>query len=59
MLLKQPGININALTKHGLSPLMIAARSGNYKAVETLSKLQGIDVNLKDDKGKTALDIAK
>ena len=42
----------------GLTPLMLAAEAGRTKAVQRLIK-RGCRLDLKDDEGRTALDIAR
>ncbi|KAJ6036183.1 hypothetical protein N7540_000462 [Penicillium herquei] len=48
---------INAKSKAGLTPLMLAAGQGNLAAVEQLL-IGGADVNIANDRGYRALDIA-
>jgi hypothetical protein len=40
------------------TPLMLAAENGHLDVIKSLLSREGIDVNLKDGQGKTALDLA-
>ncbi|WBA85181.1 ankyrin repeat domain-containing protein [Endozoicomonas sp. GU-1] len=51
------GVNINARTKNGETPLHIAAECGNDKCVELLIK-NGTDLSAKTAEGDTPLDLA-
>lgn len=52
------GANVNALSKDGVSALMIAAGHDNAPMIGLLLRA-GADANLKNSSGQTALDIAK
>jgi len=59
-ILLQSGSDVNARDKYNNeTPLMIAADRGNKNVVRHLLDAEGVDVTLKDDGGKTALDKAK
>ena len=51
------GAQVNAKTKDGKTPLMVAADKGNAEVAQALLA-KGADATLKDAKGKTALDMA-
>jgi ankyrin repeat protein len=50
-------VEVNARYKHQLTALMWAAASGSLPTVELLLQ-RGADAQARDDRGKTALDIA-
>lgn len=52
------GASVNAVTLAGSTPLMQAAASGDAELVELLLKL-GADANIKNRRGKAAIDIAQ
>lgn len=54
-LLAQPGINLNLVTTRG-SPLHFTAKEGNKEFLIMLLD-KDVDINIKDNHGKTALDI--
>jgi len=56
-ILKTGKADVNRADKNGTTPLMKAAIANNWKAVELLLAHQA-DVNLKDNKGFSALDLA-
>lgn len=56
-LLLGAGVDINKAYHHQLTALMWAAGSGSAGAVKLLMS-RGANADLKDDRGKTALDIA-
>ena len=49
--------NVNAKDRHGHTPLMEAAKTGNLEAVKDLLN-RGADLEAKSEKGKTALHYA-
>jgi uncharacterized protein len=51
------GANINARTKDGATPLMLAAKSAKLRLVKYLME-RGANIKLKDKSGKTAYDYA-
>ena len=51
------GADVNAMNRHGDSPLHLAAQMGHKEIVELLIA-KGADVNAKDDDGDTPLDYA-
>ena len=51
--------NVNAQDTYGQTPLHLAAKYGGSKTLEALIIAKGADLNIKDNEGKTALDIAK
>jgi ankyrin repeat protein len=51
------GVDVNARGRHELTALMWAAGQGHAETVEVLLK-SGADASLRDDRGKTAADIA-
>ena len=57
-LLAADGINVNATDSHGRTAFMYAAMSGRVELVEALLKA-GVDVNLCDRNGMSALDYAR
>jgi hypothetical protein len=52
------GSNINAANKFGITPCMIAARTGNLEAADFLAR-QNCDLKKLDNQGLSALDYAK
>ena len=54
LLLKTPGIDVNAVDRYGQTPLYVAAT----EVVELLLKAPGIDVNAKQEDGWTPLYLA-
>ncbi len=52
------GANLNAVSKHGVTALMIAAGHNNAPMIGLLLRA-GADASLKSGEGKTALDIAQ
>lgn len=46
-------------TKNGDSPLHFAAWNKSSDALRTLASQSGVDVNLENNEGKTALDLAR
>jgi len=44
---------------HKMTPLMLAAEAGNLDVVDLLLNFEDVDIDLKDDNGQTARDIAK
>ena len=58
LLLLNAGVDPNAVYEHSLTALMWAAGYGQSDAVRALLAA-GARVDLKDDRGKTALDIAR
>lgn len=52
------GANINAGGDYGRTALMLAALSGQNKALEFLLNIKGIDINAADSDGQTALILA-
>jgi quinoprotein dehydrogenase-associated probable ABC transporter substrate-binding protein len=52
------GANVNAQSKNGVTPLMVAAANNNPPMIGLLIE-SGADTTLKDTQGKTALDIAR
>lgn len=56
--LMKEGAKVNAVTKHGVTALMIAAGHDNAPMIGLLLR-GGADPSLKNDEGKTALDVAK
>ena len=56
-ILKTGKANVNGANKNGTTPLMKAVKANNGKAIELLLAHKP-DVNLKDNKGFTALDLA-
>ena len=57
-LLLDAGANVNIQGKtHRLTPLMIACKHGNYRAIKLLLKDPNIDLDLKNADGKNALDL--
>ncbi len=52
------GAQVNTRNNKGVTPLMIAARTGNLQTVKLLLT-HGADPNLKDNTGKTAADYAR
>jgi ankyrin repeat protein len=57
-LLITKGAQVNALSKDGVSALMVAAGHNNAPMIGLLLR-SGADANLKNSAGQTALDIAK
>lgn len=57
LLLERGGIAVNKQNNEGLTPLHLAAEIGNKDAVDALLK-KGADVNIRDNKGKTAAEYA-
>jgi hypothetical protein len=58
LLLLRAGVDANALLAHNLTALMWAAGYGKTETVQALLAA-GARPELKDDRGKTALDIAR
>ena len=58
MLLLEAGVDVNAVYAHDLTALMWAAGYGKTATVKALLAA-GASPTLKDDRGKTALDIAR
>ena len=56
--LLEKGANVNAQSKSGITPLMIAGANNNAPMIGLLME-SGADPTLKDAQGKTALDIAQ
>ena len=54
-LINQPGINLNLVTVKG-SPLHLAAKEGNKEIIMQLLD-KDVDINIKDNHGKTVLDL--
>lgn len=52
------GVDVNAKTKRGLAPIMIAAMLGQNEVVAQLLHVPGIDVNAKDTNSLTPLMLA-
>ena len=52
-------VDPNARGRQGMTPIQFAARSGQKAMVEHLLSNYAIDLSIKDDRGKTALDAAK
>lgn len=57
-LAEKPGIDINARSRSGLTPLHMAATYGNAKVVEILLKIRGMDIDARTGTGDTPLAIA-
>ncbi len=57
-LLLESGADVNAASKIKMTPLMAAAMTGRAKVVESLLS-KGADLTATNDKGETALEIAK
>ena len=57
-LLLDHGVDINARTKYGSTPLHIASTFGPPEVVSVLLE-RGADVNVEDERGKTALQVAE
>jgi ankyrin repeat domain-containing protein 50 len=57
-LLAENGANLNARTKHGSSPAIVAALFNQLEAVKLLFRLKA-DLTLKDSNNRTALEAAK
>lgn len=53
----QARANVNWQDLHGRTALMYAAATGCWQMVESILKANGVDVNIKDDEGYTALDL--
>ena len=51
-------IQVNEPIYDGATPLLIAAKKGNYKVVKVLLKKEGIEVNRADWAGDTPLSVA-
>ncbi|QGR02447.1 hypothetical protein EDL79_02035 [Ehrlichia ruminantium] len=58
MILKRPGIDVNAVNANGETALHLAAEKCNVAAVEMLSKVKGVDLNIQDAEGRTPASIA-
>ncbi len=58
-LLIDAGADINSLNNEHSTPLMMAVKTANRDLVKLLLSIKGIDLNIKNKKGETALDIAK
>jgi len=56
LLTLRPRPNANAKNKNGTTPLMFAVENGIVETVGEFIKCPGIQVNLKDNRGRTALD---
>jgi len=56
-LLKQPGIDVNARNRYGITPLQFAIKNGHTEIVAMLLDA-GADVNTKNNDGHTALILA-
>jgi ankyrin repeat protein len=54
-LVNQPGINLNLVTAKG-SPLHLAAKEGN-KPILMMILDKDVDINIKDNYGKTCIDL--
>ena len=52
-------INVNVQDDKGLTPLMCASANGHLDIVEYLIRERGANLNIKNNEGKTALDLAK
>jgi hypothetical protein len=52
------GVDVDARSPNGTTPLMMAARYGSHDAAELLLK-RGANVRLRNDRGLTALDFAR
>lgn len=57
-MVKDNKVNINATDQFGWTALMCAAKSGHKASVKFLLR-EGADINLRNNKGETAKDIAK
>lgn len=53
------GININLKNKDGLTPLMYASANGAIDTVKELLENSNINVNIQNEYGDAALDLAK
>jgi uncharacterized protein len=53
------GADVNAKTKNGMTALMYAAENGDIETAKALLAKYGINVNIHDNQGRTALSIAK
>ena len=58
LLIAAPGINVNAQTVNGMTPLHHAVMADNVAVAEVLVRAAGVDVNVVNLSGETALDIA-
>ncbi|CAI7595802.1 unnamed protein product [Penicillium palitans] len=58
LLLRQPGININACSSDAVSPLWAACRAGRYDVVTLLLGRSSIDISQKGPTGTTPLQVA-
>jgi len=54
-LLKQPGIDVNARNRYGITPLQFAIKNGHTYIVNQLLKKEGINVNAQNDNGVSVL----
>ena len=59
LLLKHGDTPVNAKNKNGDGPIVMAAKHGKEDIVGQLLRRDGIDVNLEDSGGKTALEWAR
>ena len=58
-LLLAPGILVNAKSRFGRTPIMVAARSGFTEAVYLLAAVEEVDLDVKDDLGNGLEEIAR
>lgn len=58
-LIEQSGLNVNAQTDQGSTPLHVAARQNRVDVVEFLMALDEIDDTIRDLEGRTPLECAK
>ena len=58
-MLVERGAHINHMTRGGTSPLMEAVLGNHPEAVRTILRGAGADASLKDNEGRTALDLAQ
>ena len=57
LLLSQPGVDVNITDKRNETPLMVACDRGHENIVRRLCQVNGIDPNIRDVDGYTALDL--